>query len=175
MAKTWATRLVSANTRDGVDTRKKENSIVPCEVRRGDNLSVDVITGLGFPTVTNWGDAALELDGFVRPQMSYVQKQKHVDLERKFQIYCDMVEEPSKYDEDMVYWLELDAELRNSRKSWKVEEFWRAREEASEKEYHREQQKWKGIFTSIAKQTASVAMKRWIRKDIRRHVERLRR
>jgi hypothetical protein len=40
-------QLTTATVRDGVDTRKKENSDVPREVRRGDNLSVEEITGLG--------------------------------------------------------------------------------------------------------------------------------
>lgn len=44
-------RLAPVTARDGVDTRKQENSEVPCEVLGGDNLSVDAITGLGQPAV----------------------------------------------------------------------------------------------------------------------------
>ena len=60
MAQTNKTpQLASVTARDGVDTRNKENSAVPCEVRGGDNLSVEKITGLGGQT------AALVFDGWL--------------------------------------------------------------------------------------------------------------
>ena len=40
-------RLAPVNARDGVDTRTKENSVMPCEANGGDNLSVEKITGEG--------------------------------------------------------------------------------------------------------------------------------
>lgn len=169
-------RLVSVNTRDGVDTRKQENSVMPREAIRGDSLSVDAITGLGRPAVLNWdnealrpwGDLALELDGTAPPQTPSIEHVEITDLERAFRVYRDMADEPAKYGDDIHEWLELDESLRASRKNWSVERYWSDREEAIENKIKEEQKTWRSVFTPVARETALVAGKRRIAKDIRK-------
>lgn len=59
MAEYTQSQLATVTARDGVDTRTKENSAVPCEVRGGDNLSVEAITGVVGQT------AAMVFDGWL--------------------------------------------------------------------------------------------------------------
>ena len=51
MATLGQTRLAPVTARDGVDTRNLENSAESRGTLGGDNLPVDVITGLGVPAV----------------------------------------------------------------------------------------------------------------------------
>jgi len=155
MANKTIYRLTPANVRVGVDSRKRVNSVVPRGAFRGDNLSVEKITGLGHPAVINWdtdsrswGDIVLN---FTQPTPVEVQHKK-VDVE--YELYCDMVAEPWKYGDCIEDWLALDAKLRNSEK---VKAFWAEKANKEAKELAQAQAVWRKAFKPIAKQCAEHA------------------
>ncbi len=176
MASMTYARLVSANTRVGVDTRKRVNSVVPCEVRRGDNLSVEAITGLGNPAVTNWGDMMTGM--FSNSRSTGVGRA----VRSPVALYTDMADEPWKYgDEDMFAWLELDEQLRAGSERAAVEAYWADREALEQAEQARkalaaeaDRKMWMATFKLIAKEAAKVSAKRWVERDIKRIVARFR-
>ena len=168
MASMTYARLVSGNTRDGVDTRpkgKKENSAVPREVRREDNLSVDAITFLGNPAVTNWGDIMTGM----RPVRQGVVRTAYSPAA----LYADMADEPWKYsDEDMFAWLDLDDQLRDTPER---AAYWQDREAREQAELLREEAKYqvdRKKLSLLANQAAKAGMKRWVERDIRNIVKR---
>lgn len=168
-------RLVSANTRVGVDSRKRVNSVVPCEVRRGDNLSVEAITGLGYPTA-QWGDMMTGMYG--NRSNSAVSR----TVRSPVALYTDMADEPWKYgDEDMFAWLELDEQLRAGSDRAAVEAYWADREVLEQAELARkalaaeaDRKMWMFTFKLIAKEAAKVSAKRWVERDIKSIVARFR-
>ena len=64
-------------------------------------------------------------------------REKPSELDITFRLWKDMIEEPWKYgDEDWPQWLEMDTELRNSKKRWRVAAFWQKKQdEADEAAY----------------------------------------
>ena len=156
MANKTIYRLTSANVRVGVDSRKRVNSVVPRGVLRGDNLSVEKITGLGHSAVMNWsmdnrpwGDIAMN---YSQPLLNEV-PHKVVDVE--YELYCDMVAEPWKYGDCIGEWIELDAKLRNTDK---VKAFWAEKAEKEAKELAEAQAVWRKAFKPIAKKCAEIGM-----------------
>ncbi len=175
MASTTYARLVSANTRVGVDSRKRVNSVVPREVRRGDNLSVEKITGLGYPAATNWGDM---MTGMCAAQSNAGTR----TVFSKVALYTDMADEPWKYGDDILEWTALDEQLRNGNERASVTAYWADREVLQQAERARktkaneaERKAWMYTFKCIAKEAAKFAAKRWVQRDIKRHVERFNR
>jgi hypothetical protein len=157
MANKTKYRMAPAKARVGVDTRKRENSVAPRGVPRGDNLSVEKITELGRPAAINWdkedmrpwGDIAMN---FTQPLLIEV-PHKVVDVE--YELYCDMVAEPWKYGDCIGDWIELDAKLRNSEK---VQAFWAEKAEKEAKELAEAQAVWRKAFKPIAKKCAEIGM-----------------
>ena len=175
MASMTYARLVSANTRVGVDSRKRVNSAVPREVRRGDNLAVEAITVLGNPAVTNWGDMMTGMCFNSRSIQPIARTERSVVA-----LYADMADEPWKYsDEDMFEWLELDEKLRAGPERAAVEAYWADREDLEKAEQKRVEERYRAemdarraVMQLIARETAKVAMKRWVERDIKRIVKR---
>lgn len=173
MATTWASRLVSANTRGGVDTRKRVNREGP-RTRPGDNLAVEEITVLGNPAVTNWGDMMTGM--YSNSQSTGCGRVQHSAVA----LYCDMADEPWKYsDEDMFAWEKLDERLRAGPERAAVEAYWadrdarQAAEEARvEERYRAEKDALREVFALVAKEAAKVGLKRWIDRDIKAIVKR---
>jgi hypothetical protein len=166
MATTWATRLVSANTRVGVDSRKRAN----CEgmrARAGDNLSVDMITCLGYPTA-QWGDM---MTGMYRNQSNSAAAPTAFS---KLRLYTDMADEPWKYGDDILGWTDLDEQLRSGSERADVEAYWSDREAREQAAVARKQERdqaelnsRRAYFRSVAKEAAKLAMKRWVERDIK--------
>jgi hypothetical protein len=155
MANKTIYRMAPVKARVGVDSRKRVNSVVPRGAFRGDNLSVEKITGLGHPAVINWdmdkrpwGDIVMN---FTQPTPVEVHH-KEVDVE--YELYCDMVAEPWKYGDCIEDWLALDAKLRNSEK---VKAFWAEKANKEAKELAQAQAVWRKAFKPIAKQCAEHA------------------
>ena len=99
MASTWANRLVSANTRVGVDTRKRENWASVATQTRETICRSDMIIGLGVPAVTNgakWGDL---MTGDAGRCVSSGVRHKIYD---PMDLYRDMADEPWKYEDDLL-------------------------------------------------------------------------
>ena len=172
MATSWAARLVTANTRDGVDTRNKEN----CEglrTRSGDNLSVEKITVLGCSAVTNWGDM---MTGMYQNQSNLTAlhcKRNPITL------YTDMADEPWKYGDDIFVWVDMDEQLRAGPERNAVESYWTDREARKQANQLRKEECYMAQtdalryrFRLVAQETANLCMSRWINRDIKRHVQR---
>jgi hypothetical protein len=156
MANKTKYRMAPAKARVGVDTRKRENSVAPREVPRGDNLSVEKITSLGHPAVINWGTDSRSWGdivlNFTQPAPVEVQHKK-VDVE--YELYCDMVAEPWKYGDCIEDWIALDNKLRNSEK---VQAFWAEKAAKESKELAEAQAVWRKAFKPIAKKCAEIGM-----------------
>lgn len=175
MASMTYARLVSANTRDGVDTRKKVNSAVPREVRRGDKPTVATIAVLGNPAVTNWGDMMTGMHaGAAWSNLPAVVP----TVPSAIRLYTDMADEPWKYGDDIISWLDMDEKLQGNPERdayWQDRE---AREEAARFEQECAeaalQKMWRYRFYPVMKEAAKVSAKRWVERDIKRHVQRIR-
>jgi hypothetical protein len=129
-----------------------------------------MITGLGYSAATNWGDV---MTGMQATNNSISRTQHSLVA-----LYTDMADEPWKYgDEDMIDWLELDAKLRAGIERADVEAYWQDREvcekaeQACVEERHKtELESRRAHFRAVAKETAKLAMKRWVNRDIQRVV-----
>jgi hypothetical protein len=109
------------------------------------------------------------------PSPSVVRVQTPVTaLERDFALWKDMVENPSQYGDDIVEWLDLNEQLLKTRKSWKIERYWRAIEEENARKEAELQAKWRSVFTPIAKEAAALGARRWVQRDIQACLRRFR-
>jgi hypothetical protein len=148
----FATLDSDEESRDGVDTRKKE---LTARVRVKNHVRVEQIAAMVFSEDVSrpWGDLALERDNTagvaedydaIRPVKSFTQ----TDL------YFDMSEEPWKYGEDLGV-------VRKAVAHDPV---------VVEKELGER----RVVFTPIATEAAKLAMKKWVYGDIRRYSARVR-
>lgn len=61
--------------------------------------------------------------------------QKKTALDITFGAWKDMIEEPWRYgDNDWAEWLEMDYQLRNSPKRWRVDAFWQKKQDEADEE-----------------------------------------
>jgi hypothetical protein len=95
-------------------------------------------------------------------------------LERDFALWKDMVENPSQYGDDIVEWLDLNEQLLKTRKSWKIERYWRSIEEEKAREEAALQSQWRSAFSPIAKEAAALGARRWVQRDIQACLRRFR-
>ena len=120
---------------------------------------------------TNWGD--LMMGEVVRPVHCGVVRKVYDPMS----LYADMADEPWKYEDDMLdVWEPLDEQLRKT-DSERVESYWRARdarESAVRVREERAEALRRAAFLPIAKQAAAKGAKRWIDRDIKAIVARIR-
>jgi hypothetical protein len=96
-------------------------------------------------------------------------------------LWQDMVEDPAKYGDDIVEWLELDEKLRAGTKRWRVAAYW-LRKEQEEEDKKREMEEafesycapYKALYSKVAKEAAAKGMQDWLRRDIARFTARIR-
>jgi len=117
----------------------------------------------------SWGDIATGMRPIPRKEPEVVVM---TPLERDFQLWQDMVENPAQYGDDIVEWLALDEALMATRKAWKIERYWRKKEEAEQKAIAQEQAQWRAAFKPIATQAAVAGARRWIERDIKACIRR---
>lgn len=110
------------------------------------------------------------------PRLSEPRTQDDVD----WSLWQDMVEDPAKYGDDIIQWLELDESLRAGPKRWRVDAFWLQREQekqAAEEEKKAEQEAlqipYRRIYSLAAKQAAVKGMKMWLDRDIKGFIARI--
>ena len=89
-------------------------------------------------------------------------------------LWQDMVEDPAKYGDDIVEWLELDESLRAGPKRWRVVAYWLQKEQEEKEKKEALQAPYKELYSRVAKEAATVGMKKWIDGDIKRFVARIR-
>jgi hypothetical protein len=69
--------------------------------------------------------------------------------ELTFRVWKDMIEEPAKYGDDIVEWLDLDAEVMRGPKRWRAGAYWQTRED---EENAKEWQRVLGLLAKAAEQ-----------------------
>lgn len=104
------------------------------------------------------------------PPTSPVMPEPRTAEDVDWKLWQDMVEEPAKYGDDIVQWLELDEKLRAGPKRWRVAAYWLQKEQ----EELALQAPYKELYSQIAKEAAVVGMKKWIDGDIKRFLHRIR-
>lgn len=67
-----------------------------------------------------------------------------------WELWKDMVEEPWKYGESIVDWLDLDEEIRAGPNAWRVDRYW----QETQREEDLKDQIWRTIYSEIAKEVA---------------------
>jgi IQ calmodulin-binding motif len=149
-------QLAPVTARDGVDTRKQ------APVLSGDSLSMDTIMDLGLPAAQQgmaWGDI------LVPSVLEYDHVPEHSDMN----LWKDMIEEPWKYGDDIVDWLELDEGVAR----WRKAAYWALQTMREQDVLSRDQECWKELFNPIAKECARKSRQRWINKDVASFVRRI--
>lgn len=168
----------SATARDGVNTRKKENWARVAARPQETVCRLDSINGLGLPAAQlgnfdsnmAWGDY---MTGTLAPcARPTTPEESRRPRERMLALWKDMVEDPAKYGDDLTMWLDLDATLRSTTKTFKMDAFWAERQAAVLAKEKAEQAPWRAMFASLAKEAAKEGMRRWTFRDIRNFVRR---
>lgn len=110
------------------------------------------------------------------PSLSEAKTQSDLD----WAVWKDMVEDPAKYGDDIVEWLELDEKLRAGPKRWRVAAYWLCKEQEAVEEQKRKEEAiealrtpYKALYSQIAKQAAAKGMQRWLNGDIQRFLARI--
>lgn len=84
---------------------------------------------------------------FARPRAAaatvapVVVRRPKTEFELDFAVWKDMIEEPAKYGDDIVEWLELDAKLARGSGRWRLAAFW-LQQEAIEAEKEEQRKAW---------------------------------
>lgn len=87
-------------------------------------------------------------------------------------LWQDMVDEPEKYGDDIIEWLELDESLRAGPKRWRVEAFWHRKVQEMEAVEKEAQAPWRAIYSRAAKEAAVAGDRAWVIRDVKRHLAR---
>lgn len=91
-----------------------------------------------------------------------------------FDLWKDMVEEPWKYGDDIDDWVELDTRLRQKPGRWRIEAYWNRLQAIEDAQEEALAAPWRARYSQIAKEAAYAGERRWIQRDIRRIVARVR-
>lgn len=92
-----------------------------------------------------------------------------VETERR--VWSDVVEEPYKYGNDTVDWLELDEKLSAAPGRWRLAAHWYAQEALLEEQERELQAPWREIYSSLVVAAAEAGQHRWAMRDVRRIVK----
>jgi hypothetical protein len=90
-----------------------------------------------------------------------------------WKLWQEMVEEPAKYGDDIVEWLDLDEKLRAGPKRWRVAAYWLRKEQEEKEKVDALQAPYKALYSVVAKQAATKGMKRWLDRDIKNFIARI--
>ena len=108
-----------------------------------------------------------------RPQPEVVQPQRR-EFDVDFAIWKDMIEEPAKYGDDIIEWLDLDAKLTAGSGRWRLAAYWTLVEAEKAAAEEALVAPWRKAYSQIAKEAAVAGERAWVRRDIKRHVARIR-
>lgn len=179
MATLRVPRLAPVTARDGVDTRKKVNWASAAAQPRKTICRSDAIIGLDGQTAVYehgaaWGDIMTD---------NVPKNLEHAPSETigysEYQVWEDLIDEPWKYGDDVCEWLDIDDRLRNGPEQARMDSYWqlyKERQEEADTRRDRDALKqcklWQTIYKPIAREAAKVCAKRWVTRDIKRHVAR---
>jgi len=108
-----------------------------------------------------------------KPQPRPVPRQKTV-FEVEFALWKEMIEEPAKFGDDITEWLALDAKLRQGAGRWRLAAYWTERQMEVDEAEEALVAPWRNLYSQLAKEAAIAGEQRWIRRDVKRIVSRIR-
>jgi hypothetical protein len=88
-------------------------------------------------------------------------------------LWKDMVENPAKFGDDIIDWLELNEKLRAGPKKWRVAAYWLQKEQEKREKEEAERAPYRELYSLVAKQAAAKGMKSWVERDVKRFVARI--
>lgn len=108
------------------------------------------------------------------PPSAPVMAESRTTEDMDWKLWQDMVEDPAKYGDDIVEWLDLDEKLRAGPKRWRVAAYWLEKEQEKADKEEALRAPYKELYSEIAKEAAAKGMKKWLDRDIQSFVSRLR-
>ena len=100
-----------------------------------------------------------------------IQKTK---FQTDFALWREMIEEPAKFGDDIVEWLDLDAKLRSEPGRWRLDAYWMEVQMEQEAREEALVAPWKAIYSQAAKEAAVAGEQAWAKRDVKRIVNRIR-
>ena len=179
MASTRHTRLAPVTARDGVDTRKKVNWASVATQPRKTICRSDAIIGLGqlaaqqsYNGSAAWGDVMTD-----NLPVYHASEAIRYCERSEYQVWEDLIDEPWKYGDDVCDWLDLDEKLSNGPAQVHMDSYWKLYKERlqevetrKDRDALKDRKMWQTKFNPIVKEVAKVCAKRWVTRDIKRHV-----
>lgn len=108
-----------------------------------------------------------------RPQ-PVAARRTRTEFDVDFAIWKDMIEEPAKYGDDICEWLALDEKLSRGSGRWRLGAYWNQVEAEEKAKEEALVAPWRKLYSQIAKEAAVAGERAWIRRDIKRLVNRVR-
>ena len=152
-------------TRDGVDTRKKGKTSrlgAQNQFNGGQNAAV-------VDATRPWGDLALEMSGNYRHVEQPIPRPHMSEMERDVKLYLDMSDEPAKYGDDIFGWEQLHEKVHSHPS---VVAYWADRDAKKNSVLLVEKRRLQSAYALVIRETARIAMRRWVLADIKRVVTR---
>ncbi len=88
--------------------------------------------------------------------------------ELEWAVWQDMVEEPWKYGDDILEWLQVDEAVRSGPLANRPEAYWVAVQAELDRPAEAEYNPWRKVYAKIAREAARTGEKWWRRSDIQR-------
>jgi hypothetical protein len=108
-----------------------------------------------------------------RPRPTAMSRQRS-GFDEEFSLWMDMTENPSKFGEDIVEWLELDAKLSRGPGRWRLGAYWSQLQAVEDAKESALAAPWKILYSRIAPEAAFAGQRAWVRRDIARITGRIR-
>ena len=107
-------------------------------------------------------------------EQSVVVHHPQSQFEIDFSAWQDMIEEPWKYGDSIVEWLDIDATLTAGPGRWRVGAYWSAKQAEADAEDNELVAPWRALYSRIAREAAIAGDRAWVRRDVKRHAARFR-
>lgn len=97
------------------------------------------------------------------------------EFDEEFSLWKEMIENPSKFGDDITDWLALDAKLSQGPGRWRLGAYWHQLQEEEDKKEEALSVPWRKLYSQIVPEAAYAGQRAWIRRDIARITGRIRR
>jgi hypothetical protein len=99
---------------------------------------------------------------------------QRTEFDNDFALWREMIEEPAKFGDDIVEWLALDAKLSQGAGRWRLGAYWTQRQLDEDTAEAALMAPWRSLYSRLAKEAAYTGERRWVQRDIKRIVNRIR-
>jgi hypothetical protein len=103
-----------------------------------------------------------------------VVRRPRTEFDVDFAIWKDMIEEPAKYGDDICEWLALDEKLTRGPGRWRLAAYWTQIQAEEDAKAEALVAPWRKLYSQCAAEAAVAGERAWIRRDIKRIVDRVR-